>query len=367
LRKPNTYQSISDFLLNSVRSLYIDGNAYALAIRNDRFEVDSLHLMDTRYSLPMVAETGEVIYSLGGNQVVDRMIGMQLLVPARDVLHIKLHVDQGRNMLLGESPLVSLARDIALTDAMVAQQLAFYSNQARPGVTLATDMILTKEQVEIVRQRWDEQSKGLGAGGTPILTQGLKPVAIPTLSAEDMQLANVLKLADQRIALAFRIPLAILGLGGTTGATDTLMQQWIATGLGFCLNHVEEAWGNFFKLDGQPDEYLEFDTRALLRSAFQTRVEGYARGVQGGIFSPNEARAEFEMPAVEAGEEPRVQQQVVPLSAANAIPAAPPSPGAPPSAAQPAPTIPTKAITDAPDIESIRRNFRSSHATTVAL
>src|SRR4029077_17937197 len=287
----------------------------------------------------MVAETGEVVYQLGGNEVVDRMIGRELFVPARDVLHIKLQVNPSRNMLLGESPLVSVARDLALTDAMVAQQLAFYSNQARPGVTLSTDMVLTKEQVELVRQRWDEQSKGLGAGATPIRTQAVKPVAIPQQTADDMQLANVMKLADQRIALAFRIPLAILGLGGTGTATEDLMRQWRASGLGFCLNHIEEATGLFFGLKGQPDEYLEFDTRALLRSAFTTRVEGYARGVQGGIFSPNEARAEFEMPAVEAGDEPRVQQQVVPLSAANAIPAAPPAPGAPPSAGQPAPKV----------------------------
>jgi HK97 family phage portal protein len=373
LRKPNEYQSISDFLLNAVRALYINGNAYALAQRNSRFEVSALHLMDPRVSLPMVSETGEVIYQLGGNQVVDRLVGDELFVPARDVLHIKLQVNPQRNMLLGESPLVAVARDLALTDAMVAQQLAFYSNQARPGVTLSTDMVLTKEQVELVRQRWDEQSKGLGAGGTPILTQGLKPIAVPQQTAEDMQLANILKQVDERIALAFRIPLAILGLGGSGAATEDLMRAWIASGLGFCLNHIEETIGLFFGLKGQPDEYIEFDTRALLRSAFTTRVEGYARGVQGGIFSPNEARAEFEMPAVDAGDEPRVQQQVVPLSAANAIPAMPPAPGPPSAGGQPAPVIEPikpepdqKGITDADDLERevelIHRAFRGSQA-----
>src|SRR5436190_16993970 len=37
LRHPNTYQSISDFMLNLTRSLYVDGNGYALALRNARF------------------------------------------------------------------------------------------------------------------------------------------------------------------------------------------------------------------------------------------------------------------------------------------------------------------------------------------
>jgi hypothetical protein len=32
LKRPNDYQSISDFMLNAVRSLYFEGNAYALAL-----------------------------------------------------------------------------------------------------------------------------------------------------------------------------------------------------------------------------------------------------------------------------------------------------------------------------------------------
>jgi hypothetical protein len=108
------------------------------------------------------------------------------------------------------------------------------------------------------------------------------------------------------------------------------MQSWVSQGLGFALNHIEDAFGLLFNLKGQPDEYVEFDTKALLRSAFRDRIEGLARAVQGGIFSPNEARASESMDEVEFGDEPRVQQQVVPLSAASAIPAAPGMPGAPP-------------------------------------
>jgi hypothetical protein len=52
------------------------------------------------------------------------------------------------------------------------------------------------------------------------------------------------------------------------------MQQWLASGFGFVLNHIEEALGILFKLKGQPDEYLEFDTAALQRSSFKDRVEG---------------------------------------------------------------------------------------------
>lgn len=357
LRRPNNYQSISDFLLNATRSLYVDGNAYALALRNDRFEISELHLMDPRQSSGQIAVTGDVFYSLGGNEIIERRIQEPLMVPARDVLHVRLHTT--RHPLRGESPIVAAALDIAASSAITRQQIAFYVNQARPSTVLTTDMVLTKDQVTALRQRWNEQSQGLNAGGTPILSAGLKPMTLAT-SAADAELAEIMKLTEQHIALAFRLPLQILGIGETPFAsTEALMQFWLSSGLGFCLNHIEESFGQLFGLRGQPEEYVEFNTKALLRSAFKDRIEGLVRGAQGGIYSPNEARLEEGLPTVAFGDEPRVQQQVVPLSAASGIPATPAAPSAP---------TPEDNDGDdaergvANDYEQLRRRFRASNA-----
>jgi HK97 family phage portal protein len=340
LKKPNAYQSISDFLLDATTDLYTMGNAYALALRNARYEITELHLMEPRNSFPRVSVEGDVFYALGGNDVIDYQLKTYpLLVPARDVLHIRLHTTPWK-MLLGESPLIAAARDIAAGDAILQQQISFYMNQARPSTVLATDMVLDKDQVAALRDRWNEQSRGLNAGGTPILTAGIKPIPLAT-TAHDSQLADVMKMSKENIALAFRVPLQILGIGGSPyGNTEVLMQSWLAMGLGFCLNHIEEAFGNLFQLKGYPDEYVEFDTSALLRSEMKNRIEAFARGVQGGIYAPNEARADFGLPKVSYGDEPRVQQQLVPLSAASGIPSAPGAPSAPSQPAQPARPIP---------------------------
>jgi HK97 family phage portal protein len=338
LRKPNEYQSISDFLLNLTRGLYENGNAYALALRNDRNEIYELHLMNPRACCARVAEGGEIFYALGGNEIIDRRFGGLAAVPGRDVLHVRLHTP--RDPLKGESPILAAALDIAAGNAVLQQQIAFFANQARPSFLLSTDQLLTLDQVRQLRAAWDEQTKGAGAGGTPILSAGLKPQMVST-TAQDAQLAETMKMSDQSVALAFRIPLQVLGLGGTTYASaELMMQSWVASGLGFALNHIEEAFGRLFRLRGQPDEYVEFSTKSLLRSAFKDRIEGLARGVQSGVYSPDEARAEEELAAVPGGygAEPRVQQQVVPLSAwekgqdATASPAAPASPPASPDA-----------------------------------
>lgn len=343
LRRPNDYQSISDFMLNLVRSLYLEGNAYAVALRNDRFEIDEMHLMDPRQSRPQLAVTGDVFYTLAGNNVLaQRLQGEALVVPQRDVLHVRLHCQERKQPfpLRGETPLLAAYADIQTSDAITQQQIQFYRNEARPSAVLATDLPLDKDLVQALTDRWDEKSKGLHQGKTPILTHGLKvqPWITP---GKDAQIAEMMKLSQEHIALAFRIPLQILGLGGTPySSTELLMQSWIASGLGFCLNHIEESFGVTFDLWGQPDEYVEFDTAALLRSAFKDRIEGLARAVQGGIYAPNEAREIEGLDSVKFGDEPRVQQQVVPLSAAAGITVPPsPRPNAPP-APPPAPAAP---------------------------
>src|SRR5262245_59155407 len=336
LRRPNSYQTPPDFLLNLTDSLYREGNAYALALRNDRFEIDSLHLMNPRNSRPRIATNGELFYSLGGNFIIDQVVGADALnaVPARDVLHVRLKTRRQGDQLVGESPMVGAAMDFAASNAMAAQAIRFYLNQSRPSGILTTEAPLTEAQGAELRKHWEERSKGLGIGGTPIFSNGVKWQATETTS-RDSQLAEIMGYSDKRIAAVYRVPLALLNPGPETtqGSTEMLMNFWIATGLGFALNHIEESIGKAFGLAGLPSEYLEFDTAALLRSLFKDRVDAYARGVQGGIFAPNEARNDFELPAAEDGDEPRVQQQVVPLSfGADMQPTAPgAAPPAPPA------------------------------------
>lgn len=329
-KRPNDYQTISDFLMNAVRDLLLEGNAYALVIRNDRFEPTELHLMNARQSAAQLSVDGDVFYHLGGNPIVDARFG-RLIVPARDVLHLKLHTP--RHPLIGESPIVAAGLQMAAGNAALQQQINFFLNQSRPSFVLTTDQILTKVQVEELRERWNEQARGMNSGGTPILAAGLKAQPIGS-SAKDSELADLLKLSDQAIANVFRVPLQVLGTGDTPYAsTEALMQSWRSGGLGFVLNHIEEALGLLFKLSGQPEEYCELDTAALLRTNFKERVEAWTEGVRGGLFARNEARSDFEFEMVKGGDEPWVQQQDVPLSVADKLAKNPPEPAAPPAPA----------------------------------
>jgi len=329
--RPNTYQSGSDFVLNLVGALYSDGNAYAYAERNNRFEVSALHLMSSASCEATVASNGEVFYSLSGNPVIDNLLPREALqrVPARDVLHVKLDARNG-NPLKGEPPLASAMLDVAASEHMIRQALTYEANRSRPSGVLTTDQHLEPTQMSDIRQWILERTTGQGSGGFVILGDGLKYQPISATS-RDAQLAEMLQISDGRIATAFRIPLPLLSLWGANvpPASEDQMRFWVANAFGFSLNHIEDGIGKFFGLPGWPLEYLEFDTAALLRSAQKDRLEALARGVQGGIYSPNEARALEDLPAAKDGESPRVQQQVVPLDAWSQPPPATPRPDAP--------------------------------------
>jgi HK97 family phage portal protein len=344
LKRPNDYQSRSDFLLDLASDLYRHGNTYALAERNDRFEVVALHPFDPRQSRPTISRTGEIFYELQGNDIVDGDRGLfaslrggrgpAIVAPARDVFHVKLEPEPGKP-LVGIPPARHAAVAVAAQRAIGAQLIQVFGNMNRPAGVIETDANLQAVQLVELRKRFNEAWKGVDNldGGPPILTNGFKfkPISV---TAKDAELTGVARLTQDEIFMVFGVPPAILGMTdkASFASTEALMQFWLARGLGFAINHLEVGFDHFFGLRGWPDEYVEFDTRALLRVAYKDRIEALARGVQGGIYAPNEARAAEDLPAAPYGDEPRVQQQVVPLSAWAKPPPSTPGPESPPAA-----------------------------------
>jgi HK97 family phage portal protein len=350
LRRPNDYQSRSDFMLKLAADLYRDGNTYALAQRNDRYEVAALHPFDPKQSHPLVAGNGEVFYELAGNDVVEKQFGRaganrqtlgllpnsttSVIAPARDVLHVKLEAERGQP-LVGVPPSRHALGAIAAQRAISQQMVSIFGNMNRPAGVIETEQNLSGQQMDDLRRKFTEAWRGIDDldGGPPILSNGFKFKGV-SMTAKDSDVSAMLKLSQDEMFMVYGVPPAILGMTDRSSfaSTEALMQFWLARGLGFAINHIEVALDHFFGLPSWPSEYVEFDTHALLRVAYKDRIEALARGVQGGIYSPNEARNAEELPNAVSGDEPRVQQQVVPLSAWESAPPATPRPDAPPAA-----------------------------------
>jgi len=340
LAKPNTYQTRSDFILNLIWNLFEWGNAYAVFERQGATPV-GMHLMASRYTTPYVdAQSKAIYYALGGNPLVPE--GINYLVPQRDVLHVRLHCPV--HPLIGVSPIRAAALAMAANVAITTQQAAFFSQMARPSGVLSTEATLTRQQIDMLRAAWEAQSVGLNAGGVPILSNGLKWQALG-INSQDSEIAAAFNMTVEDVARAFRVPLPLVGspVGATYNNVEQLIALWMSTGLGFVLEHIENAYEAAFEIPS--DQQIEFDTDTLARTYFKGRVEALTKGISGGLYSPNEAREREGLPRVAFGEEPRLQSQVVPLSQVGAVPAqsATPAPAAgeaDPTEAEPAPEPP---------------------------
>lgn len=325
LKSPNSYQTRSDFMLNLVFSLLGYGNAYALALRDKKDNISSLHLVPPNSTVPHVDyETGDIFYAIGNNPLIPNEIDM--LVPARDVLHVKMHAIQ--HPLVGISPIKHASMSVSVNKSISRNQMAFFNNMSRPSGVLSTDLPLNEDQMSKLRASWNARSKKMDAGDVPILGYGMKWNPM-TLTSEDAQLIEAYRMTIEDIARVFRVPLALIGdyTKATYSNTEQLISSWLSTGLGFLLEHIESSLEKFLRLDNS--HYIQFNVDRLLRTDFAGRIEGLTKAVQGGLYSPNEARAKEGLSPVEYGEEPRLQSQVIPLSQVELTPSMPAAPAAP--------------------------------------
>jgi HK97 family phage portal protein len=310
LRNPNGYQTRSDFQLNLINSLLYHGNAYAVARRNDRNEIVELHQLPSRSTQAYVQpDTREIFYGAGDNPLLES--APQVLIPAREVLHLRLHTPD--HPLIGVSPVRAAASSIVANGNITNHQARFFERMSRPSGVLSADQTLTASQMLELRKAWEEQSKDMDAGGVPILGSGMKwePMSI---TSQDSQLIDAFNMSVMDIARAFRVPLPLVNLyeHASYNNVEQLYAQWLSGGLGFLLEHIERALERLFNM---PDTRgVNFNADSLLRTDFQARVDGYTKLVQTGVYTVNEARAKFDgsLP-VENGDTPIVQQQMVPL------------------------------------------------------
>jgi HK97 family phage portal protein len=333
LRSPNSYQTPSDFLVHLIRSLLLNGNSYWIAQRNERAEVTALHWTDPRACrvreiMVQGQSFSEVFYEISTNPLFqfDSILGRtSLVVPARDVLHIKLATPQ--HPLVGVTWLKALDMEMAASGAMQAAATTFATNMSRPSGILTSDLQLSKPQVDELRAKWNEQVSGINSGGVAILNQNVKFQPL-TISNQDSQIVDQRKLNDQAVAAVFGVPLILLGVNNTATqkSSEAVMAEWLAAGLGWMINHIEQAFDSFIGLDmvAAGREWTEYDTKVLLRSAFKERIEAEARAVQAGIKTPNEARRDEGLRDKEHGDDLYMQQQMVAIG--TAPPTASPAP-----------------------------------------
>lgn len=312
LRKPNHFQNRIQFLEGWVVSKLTSGNSYALKQRDSRGVVTRLYVLDSRRVTPLVSDDGSVFYSLK----TDNLSGLErdVVVPAREIIHDRMNCLF--HPLVGISPIYACGLAAMQGTAIQNNSARFFQNGSKPGGVLTAPGAISNETAARLKEHWDSNYSGENSGKVAVLGDGLKYEAM-AMSATDSQLIEQLRWSAENVCSAFHVPAYKVGMGTTPtyANAEILNQIYYSDCLQSLIESLELCLDEGLEL---PSAYgTEFDLDGLFRMDTATLYKANNDAVGGGWMSPNEARKRVDLPPVEGGNTPYLQQQNFSLQALN--------------------------------------------------
>lgn len=303
LRQPNDWQTALEFKEMMQASLVLRGNAYAVAVRDWRGEVQSLVPVHPDRVTLYEAPGGEWFFLVTRNGLHEMAVlrEVPIMVPSDDVFHLRW-LSQW-NSLLGSSRVQLARQPIGLAMGLEEHQARFTGQGARVSGTLQTDQKLSPEVRNMLASEWQKSKSGpRNAGATAVLEQGLKwqPMGMTMVDAEFMA-SREYQLRE--IARVFQVPPYKMGIQGADSGPSMVQQgQEYLNGpiSGYC-----ERWKarleKFFDLDGE-EIFVDWDYAHFLKADIGTRYTALRQAVGGPWMSVNEARRGDGLPSVDDGD-----------------------------------------------------------------
>ncbi len=307
LRKPNHFQTWYQFAEWWVTSKLTHGNAYALKRRDGRGIPDALYLLDpTRVKL-LQAPDGSYFYELSPTNG----LGLPdtddpVIVPASELIHDVM--SPLFHPKLGVSPIFAAGWPALLARYILNNSQKLFQNGSSPGGVLTAPGNISKETAERVKAYFDTEFSGDNFGKVAVLGDGLTYSPVGMASAVDSQLIEILRWTDEQIAKCFHMPL--FKVGGPLppySSVEAVTQIYYSD----CLQAHATAFEQVFTagLELPLGMAVSLDIDDLNRMDSATTMDIATKGVNGGVFTPNEARRRFDLRPLKGGDTVYLQEQ----------------------------------------------------------
>ena len=338
LRKPNAYQTRIQFMMHWISCKLIHGNTYILKQRESvRGLVRALHILDPRLVLPMVAPDGSVFYRLGQDMLAQIDPAQTSdIYPASEVIHDRMVCLW--HPLVGVAPIYACGMAATQGLRIQANSAKFFENMSRPSGILTAPGAISDATAKRLKESWEQNFSGLNIGRLAVVGDGLTYEAM-TIPAEAAQLVQQLKMSVEDVARCFLVPMYKIAGGENPKFSNfsAMNQDYYTQCLQNLIESVEVLLDEGLEL---PDRYfVEMEMEGLMRMDPAGRAEIAAKAIGAGYLAPNEARDTENLPPVDGGDTPYLQQQN--YSLADLAQRGPPVASATPVPALPAP-MPSK-------------------------
>lgn len=308
LKKPNDYQTMQQFIECWLLSKLFNGNTYVYKQRDNFGKLIALHILNPRLVKPLIADNGAVWYSTGQDNLTQLSDG-SITLPASEIIHDRWNCFY--HHLVGLSPI--LASNLAASSGTAIQRNSwwFFKNRAMPQGILTAPGHIDSEKAAKLAERWNANYSGENAGKTPVLGDGMTYNQL-SMSALDSQLVEQLKLSAEIVCSTFKMPPFLIGFGSLpAGMKVSDLNELYYSG---CLQTLIEAIENLLSAETS-NAQVEFDLASLIRMDAQSQMQILAEGVKASVLTINEARHKQDLPPVDGGDTPYMQQQNYSLAA----------------------------------------------------
>jgi len=288
-----------------VVSLFIDGNAFLYAPRDEQGRVLEVRVLDPR-RVDIFREDRVVKYKVYQDERSNPIVYGQ-----ETILHIPLIALPGE--MRGINPISQLRNTLSLGLTLEDYATRFFRTGSTPTGIIEVPNELTKEQAEALKAGWARHHSGSNIHTPGVLTGGATFKAL-AFRPEDAQLLASRQFTVEEVARIFRVPTNLIQSTVAGAVSYASVEQQNLAFVQYTLRPlVEMIERPLSTLILVPDAFVKFTMDSLLRGTTKDRFETYRIGLQEGWLSVNDIRRFEDLQPIDSGDSYRM-----PLNEADA-------------------------------------------------
>lgn len=235
--------------------------------------------------------------------------GQEIALRLEDVIFIRTPnpLDPYRGM----GPVQSILTDLDSSRYAAEWNRNFFANSAAPGGVLEVDRRLDDAEFSELRERWNEQHKGVANAHRVAIAEGGLKWVDRTINQRDMQFVELRNVSREVIREAYGFPKPMLGSvddvnRANADAGEVMFARWLLVPEAEAIKDALNS--HLLPLFGSTAKGLEFDydnpvpeDRELASKELQAKAVALREFVQSGVYGP-EALEALDLPAMAFGQ-----------------------------------------------------------------
>ena len=290
-KKPTGKINAFTFYKLIVKDILLQGNAYALILRNSKGEVIGLQYIQAGLVSPIDR----------GDRIEYQVTGIKGFVRQEDILHFMNYTDNG---VYGISVLTHARRTLGIADYGENASENFYKSGGCTTGFLKFDGPSSGKQREEILSAWNQATGGVRnqPNGIPVLPANVNYTQL-SVNPADAQLLESREFSVVEICRFFGVsPTKCFDLTHASYNNSEMAElAFLNDTLRPLLTKIEmEMETKLFKPEEGYD--IKFDVSELLRTDKKSQAEYFTKMFNLGVLSPNDIRKELDMDEIEGGD-----------------------------------------------------------------